>query len=421
MVRYPIGEKCLAVGIILLFIGTCIIPAIAQDAEKILPASRGDWLYVGGSGLGNYTRIQDAIDNTTDGDTVYVFPGIYNERIRINNSIQLQGADPLTTIIDGQNTSNDILTCVGTDAVISGFTIFNCSMSHSCILINQTVNCTLYGNIIHTGGYGVTVQNAQNISIINNTFLQIRTTKTGYIAITLNNCIFSTFSQNKISSWDGGILIKGTHLRITQNTITNTHRGITDMMNSLPFANKYFIIDENHLNNNKVAIFLAGSRDYSITRNEITNSTTVGLYMVEEVFAGDNPENITIKDNLITYSAQGMVVENSINMSIEGNHIQHNTLGLSFLYSSFTSVKRNTFQDNTETVVYQWAFFPFSRFNYKVPQFDMNFWDRPRGPPYPIAGRWGLHKPWFFFSPINIFPWVTFDWHPAQEPYDIGG
>ena len=190
-------------------------------------------------------------------------------------------------------------------------------------------------------------------------------------------------------------------------------------MNSLPFANKYFIIDENHLNNNKVAIFLAGSKDYSITRNEITNSTTVGLYIVEEVFAGDNPENITIKDNLITYSAQGMVVENSINMSIEGNHIQHNTLGLSFLYSSFTSVKRNTFQDNTETVVYQWAFFPFSRFNYKVPQFDMNFWDQPRGPPYPIAGRWVLHKPWFFFSPINIFPWVTFDWHPAQEPYDI--
>jgi parallel beta-helix repeat protein len=419
MKKYSIFWKGLVVGIILLFVGTCIIPAIAQNTGKPLPTSRGDWLYVGGSGLGNYTRIQDAIDNTTDGDTVYVFPGIYNERIRINNSIHLQGADPLTTIIDGQNTSNDILTCVGTDAVISGFTIFNCSMSHSCILINHTVNCTLYGNMIHTGGYGVTVQNAQNINIINNTFLQIRTTKTGYIAIALNNCIFSTFSQNKISSWDAGILIKGTHLLITQNTITNTHRGITDMMNSLPFANKYFIIDKNHFNNNKVAIFLAGSRDYSITRNEITNSTTVGLYMVEEVFAGDNPENITIKDNLITYSAQGMVVENSINMSIEGNHIQHNTLGLSFLYSSFTSVKRNTFQDNTETVVYQWAFFPFSRFNYKVPQFDMNYWDQPRGPPYPIAGRWGLHKPWFFFNPINIFPWVTFDWHPAQEPYDI--
>jgi parallel beta-helix repeat protein len=388
--------------------------------DFVLPL-KGNWFYVGGSGPNNFTKIQDAIDNTTDGDTVYVFPGAYKEHIEINNSIQIQGADILITIIDGQNTSHDIITCIGTDVIISGFTIFNCSMSHSCVLMNHTANCTLYGNIIHTGGFGVIVQNAQNISIINNTFLQIPTTINGYIAIALNNCIFCTLSQNKISSWDGGILIKGTHFLITQNTIANTHRGITDMMDSLPFANKYFIIDENHLNNNTVAIFLAGSRDYSITRNEITNSTTVGLYMVEEVFAGDNPENITIKDNLIAYSVQGMVVENSINMSIEANHFQHNTLGLSFLYSSFTSVKKNTFQDNTKTVVYQWAFFPFSRFKSKVPQFDMNFWDQPQQSPYPVVGRWGLHKPWFFFSPINLFPWVTFDWHPAQEPYAIEG
>jgi hypothetical protein len=36
--------KCLAVGIILVFLGTCIIPSIAQDREKLsLPTSRGNW------------------------------------------------------------------------------------------------------------------------------------------------------------------------------------------------------------------------------------------------------------------------------------------------------------------------------------------------------------------------------------------
>ena len=68
-------RKWLAIGIILLFVGTCIIPAIAQDTEKSLPSSRGNWLYVGGSGPGNYTRIQDAIDNASDGDTVFVYSG----------------------------------------------------------------------------------------------------------------------------------------------------------------------------------------------------------------------------------------------------------------------------------------------------------------------------------------------------------
>jgi parallel beta-helix repeat protein len=412
-------RKCLAIGVILLFVGTCIIPAIAQDAAKILPALRGDWLYVGGDGPGNYTRIQDAIDNTTDGNTVYVFPGIYNERIRINNSIQLQGADPLTTIIDGQNTSNDILTCVGTDAVISGFTIFNCSMSHSCILINHTVNCTLYGNIIHTGGYGVTIRDAQNISILNNTLFQNLSMKAGYIAINIEHCSYITLSKNRLSSWEGGIFPQGTHFLITNNTIMNTHRGLTDTLNSLPRANKYLIIDDNQFNQNNEAIFLVGSKDYSITNNEITNSTTVRIYLADDTYSTFFPENITIKDNTITRSAQGIVSKNTINMSIEGNHIQDNTLGISFVYDSFTSVKRNTFQGNNKTIYYQWAFFPRSNIQNKVPQFDMNFWDQPRGPPYPIAGRWGIHKPWFFFSPINIFPWVTFDWHPSQEPYDI--
>jgi len=50
MDKYPLIGKGLAVGIILLFVGTCIIPSTAQDTGKPLPISRGDWLYVGGSG-----------------------------------------------------------------------------------------------------------------------------------------------------------------------------------------------------------------------------------------------------------------------------------------------------------------------------------------------------------------------------------
>jgi hypothetical protein len=44
--KKPLIKKCLAVGIILLFVGTCLIPAIAQDTEKSLPTSRDDWQYV---------------------------------------------------------------------------------------------------------------------------------------------------------------------------------------------------------------------------------------------------------------------------------------------------------------------------------------------------------------------------------------
>jgi len=97
-------RKWLAIGIILLFVGSCIIPAIAQNIEP-LPTSRGNWLYVGGSGAGNYTRIQDAINDSSDDDTVFVYDDSspYDENLRIKKSIQLIGENKTSTIINSSS------------------------------------------------------------------------------------------------------------------------------------------------------------------------------------------------------------------------------------------------------------------------------------------------------------------------------
>jgi pectin methylesterase-like acyl-CoA thioesterase len=107
MDKYPLIRKCLAVGIILFFITTCITPVNAQDITKpTLLASSGKWLYVGGSEPGNNTKIQDAIDNASNGDTVFVYSGIYYENIDINKSIDVFGQDKETTIIEGKLNDN---------------------------------------------------------------------------------------------------------------------------------------------------------------------------------------------------------------------------------------------------------------------------------------------------------------------------
>ncbi len=60
----------------------------------------GNTLYVGGSGPDNYTSIQDAINNASNGDTIFVYSGRYYEDIYIWKNINLIGEDRNTTIIE---------------------------------------------------------------------------------------------------------------------------------------------------------------------------------------------------------------------------------------------------------------------------------------------------------------------------------
>jgi parallel beta-helix repeat protein len=116
--------KWFAVGITFLFLGTCLFSTIAQDTEK--QSSRENWLYVGGTGPGNYTKIQDAINNTIIGDTIYVYPGTYHENLFINTTIHLIGEDKNTTIIDSDAHHDTIYIGFPADNIhITGFTIRN--------------------------------------------------------------------------------------------------------------------------------------------------------------------------------------------------------------------------------------------------------------------------------------------------------
>ena len=104
MIDNRIIKKLVAV-IILIFITTVIIPSSAQDLKKQSTSIiLGNILYVGGSGPDNYTKIQDAIDNATDGDTVFVYDDSspYNDSFSVDKSITLQGENINTTIIHGR-------------------------------------------------------------------------------------------------------------------------------------------------------------------------------------------------------------------------------------------------------------------------------------------------------------------------------
>ena len=72
-------RKIIALGIMLLFLGMTISSStgLYLNEQSIKPLSSGNILYVGGNGSGNYSKIQDAINDSVDGDTVFVYNGTY--------------------------------------------------------------------------------------------------------------------------------------------------------------------------------------------------------------------------------------------------------------------------------------------------------------------------------------------------------
>jgi parallel beta-helix repeat protein len=272
-------RKWLTVGIILLLVGISYAPAIAQITEKP-SVSRGTWLYVGGSGPGNYTKIQDAIDNASNGDTVFVFDesSPYIENILINTSVSLIGENKETTIINGstngsgQNMTDYFGVWINADNVtVRGFTIQGCNLSAIYILSNYTnITDTI---LSHNRAYGILLGSTEpspspemsgfhtitNNLIIHNTigiWVQsqnniIRGNVISYndvgiiVLLSMNNNI----SHNRISQATTGVLLTGSYKTVMyRNNITNNDKGVYTMWTS---ADR--ILQNNFIDNNQSA------------------------------------------------------------------------------------------------------------------------------------------------------------------------
>jgi hypothetical protein len=151
MNKYPWLKKCLAIGIILLFVGTGIIPSIAQDGEKLsLSTSSGKWLYVGGSGPGNYTTIQSAINAARSGDTVFVYSGTYSGNIVVNKTINLIGEDKHTTIIEGDSYDYNGVYVISNNINITNIqitTTHEYSIVFQSVKYSSIVNCIIHSSL----------------------------------------------------------------------------------------------------------------------------------------------------------------------------------------------------------------------------------------------------------------------------------
>jgi parallel beta-helix repeat protein len=328
-------------------------------------------LYVGGTGEGNYTKIQDAIDNASDRDTVFVYNGIYYENLDVCKSINLIGEDKYNTIIDAAGNGDVIL--VSTNRVnISGFKIKNANDSISAgISILSDNNIIIHNNIVNNT-CGIYLQYSSHNYICKNNI------ENNFIGIVtwFSCCDYNIFIENELLYNEGGIcLTESTHCQIIDNIIkgdntTSLSRGI--MLQEFSTSNE---IIGNHISNYEFGIALCSSINTIIQGNNIFSNSRFGLYLQHC----------------------------SVNNNITCNNFINNGYEKSF------KIRGNAYFIDSEFTPY---------FN----KWKENYWDDWIGLkfklfallPYRIPGRWGI------IQGIGIlFPTSDFDWNPSKEPYDI--
>lgn len=412
------NRKWVAFGIIFLFIGTCLIPAFAKNVEKSQSESRGEVFYVGGSGPGNYTRIQDAINDSSNGDAIYVYNGTYYENVQINKAIILLGQNRYGTIIDGRGVS-DVVHISAESATIRGFTVRGAGPStrEVCAGIKvDAMDVKIYNNIIvNNSDYGIahggvywreSSTDISNNIIKNNRLYGIR-------LLWHHNWIFG----NTISENQGGIVLmwNSEDNMIKSNTITdNTGNGIVLYGDS----NTVLL---NTVQGNDGGIQVSYCSLNTIQNNIIMNNNDNGIvlemYWDKEEIAFSLHNNIT--GNVISGHSYGIIVgENCDYNIIFRNNITKNIHGFYAAISNNNSIEQNNFIDNTKS-----AHFKTHR-KYDI-TFTQNYWDDLHGASKKtIIGKQAL----FPLLPSALFPFywffipcLKFDIVPAKQPYIIGG
>jgi PKD repeat protein len=314
--RNDLWTKGLVIGIILLFIGASIVSAFNVITTKTpQPLNRGR-LYVGGSGPGNYTTIQSAINAANPGDTVFVFNGTYYENVIIyTDGINLIGEDKNSVILDGRGSNVIFIEEFVSNLNIESLKIQNGSnglhSSRGCanLIISNCIISNNQGNAIDAFDYffGDIISNCVICNNTNGIYLGSQSNNNNII-----NCnIFNNNGTGIYIYWGPNTLIE--NCSICNNSADGFHNdiGSIDIINST-------------ISNNNGNGIIHGDGTFILKNSFVINNSGDGVYI--ESYENTYIMNCSIQQNQNGVYGEGtslIMVNTSISSNSEcGIHIQ---------------------------------------------------------------------------------------------------
>jgi len=354
----------------------------------------------------DYSTIQTALNNATEGDTVLVQPGTYYENIiwPATNSIKLISAsDSSNTIIDGSQAGSVILiqssTSIDTTTIIKGFKITHGGNVNNGGGISFTAN-------IYNNGSGLIVKSCwftENISSINGGGI--------FADHGILNISNSNFSLNQ-SKDGGGAYIKSSVLQINNSVFFNNKANSDGGGIYIPYNDTASIIKtnfcRNFANNKGGGISLNGGK-IAIIECDFFNNYGVwpgggGIYIG---YASLYLYSSTICLNGATYGG-GVYCTNYYYVAIQNTNIIKNTY-LSYSYKhrgihlefiktdGKLNLTKSNFQLNSNGII--------NNDNTIILPAMQNWWGHSSGPYHPTQNPNGLGDSTNLY--VSVDPWLT--------------
>jgi parallel beta-helix repeat protein len=281
-------SKGLAVAVIVLFLGVNVITDVIGDRPTFVNIiyvdddnTEGPW---DGTQEHPYQHVKEGIYNASNGDTIFVYNGIYYENIIIDKIINLVGENWHNTIIDANGSGNIVE--ISVDMVnISGFNFQNSGSNKddNTIEIHSNYNRIFLNYIESHQNCGIFLTSSSHNNVIEGNIIDSSDYSGIYLCNSNNNIILG----NNISNNTRGINL----LNSRNNSIYN---------NSVYFNNVYGIcfwsfscqntlLGNTVISNNNKGIYFSYSCDNILYHNNFINGTINTLGECHNIWNDDYP------------------------------------------------------------------------------------------------------------------------------------
>ena len=256
-------------------------------------ASAKTWT-VDDDGGADFTKIQDAVNAASYGDTIEGRSGTYYENVVVSKSLTLMGEERDTTIIDGKG-SGTVVYVTADGCVIEGFKVTGSGYNwgDGGIIVKSDNNIVRNNNVSSNNKYGIRLASSSDNTV------------KGNIANSNGFC---------------GIILYSSSNNVIINNTANSNKGYSTGSESginLDSSCDHNIVTGNRVSNNEIGIMLYSSSDNIVTNNTANSNSDHGI----DLYQSSN-NNILYHNNLInnTQNAYDGCTSNVWDSGSEGNY-----------------------------------------------------------------------------------------------------